>query len=62
MTTTNYQTVIAHLGHQDPVLKQLIGAAAPLAFDSSGDVYYDLLPLVFLAKIEKGPVNLGAAH
>jgi len=46
MTTTNHQTAIAHLSQQDPVLKQLIGAAAPLAFDSSGDVYYDLLSCV----------------
>jgi len=46
MTTTDLQTAVSYLSRRDPVLKPLIDTVAPLAFDSSGDVYYDLISCV----------------
>ena len=46
MTTTDLQTAVSHLIQRDPVLKQLIETVSPLTFNSSGDVYYDLLSCV----------------
>lgn len=37
---------VDHLCRQDPTLKRLIETTSPLAYDSSGDLYYDLISCV----------------
>lgn len=46
MTITHSPTAIDSLRRQDPVLKQVIDSVTLPDFDSSGDVYYDLLSCV----------------